>query len=386
MKIAILGSTGSIGKITVNIVKNDKKNFEVILLTANNNYKELLKQVKELKPKNIIINNKLHFIYLKKKFKNKKINIFNNFKTFKKKFNNKVDYTMSAISGLEGLIPTLESISFSKKIAIANKESIICAWNLIENLLKKNKCKFLPIDSEHFSINELLNSSSNEQIAEIIITASGGPFLNLPLSKFKKINPKMAIKHPKWKMGKKISVDSSTLMNKIFELIEAKKIFNLELKKLKILIHPSSYVHAIVKFNNGLSKILVHDTNMKIPIFNSLYPKKGKSLATKKLNIKKLNNLNFTNVDKRKFPLINLIKKIPKKNTLFETVIVSANDELVKLFLEKKISFLEISKILNKITNLKEFLYYKKVYPKNLRQIVDLNETVRLKTRILSII
>ncbi len=196
----------------------------------------------------------------------------------------------------------------------------------------------------------------------------------------------MAIKHPRWKMGKKISVDSATLMNKVFELIEANKIFNIELKKLKILIHPNSYVHAIVKFNNGLSKILVHDTDMKIPIFNSLYDKNNKNLSTKKLNLKNLNNLNFTNVDNKRFPLINLIKKIPKLNSLFETVIVSANDELVELFLNNKISFLQISQILNKITNLSEFLNYKKIYPKNLRQIIDLNETVRLKTRFLSII
>ena len=386
MKIAILGSTGSIGKTTVNIIKKDKKNFEVILLTTNNNYNELLKQVKDLNPKNIVINNKLYFIYLKKKLKKKKINIFNNFNTFKKKYNKKIDFTMSAISGLAGLVPTIEAISFSKKIAIANKESIICAWNLIENSLKKNKCKFIPIDSEHFSINELLKNSNNSQVEQIIITASGGPFLNLPLKKFKKINPNMAIKHPRWKMGKKISVDSATLMNKVFELIEANKIFNIELKKLKILIHPNSYVHAIVKFNNGLSKILVHDTDMKIPIFNSLYDKNNKNLLTKKLNLKNLNNLNFTNVDNKRFPLINLIKKIPKLNSLFETVIVSANDELVELFLNNRISFLQISQILNKITNLNEFLNYKKIYPKNLRQIIDLNETVRLKTRFLSII
>ena len=155
-KIAILGSTGSIGKITANIIKKDIKNFEVFLLTSNNNYQDLLKQAKELNPKNLVINNKNHYLYLKKKLKNKKINIFNNFQTFKNQFKKKIDYTMCAISGLAGLKPTLDSIKFSKTVGIANKESLICAWNLIKEQLKKNKTKFIPIDSEHFSIWSLL--------------------------------------------------------------------------------------------------------------------------------------------------------------------------------------------------------------------------------------
>ena len=150
---------------------------------------------------------------------------------------------MCAITGLEGLKPTLEAISFSKKIAIANKESIICGWNLIKKKLKKYKTDFIPVDSEHFSIWSLLGNYSNYNIEEIIITASGGPFLNFPLNKFKNITPKKAINHPNWKMGKKISVDSATLVNKVYEVIEAQRIFDIDIKKFKILIHPKSYVH-----------------------------------------------------------------------------------------------------------------------------------------------
>ena len=270
-KIAILGSTGSIGKSTFEILKKDKNNFDIILLTTNNNYKEILKQAKEFKVKNLVINNKKHYTSLKRKFKNKKINIYNNFDSFNKKFKSKIDYTMCAISGLAGLKPALASIKFSKKIAIANKESLICAWNLIQKNILKYKTKFIPIDSEHFSIWSLLNGSNNSNIEEVIITASGGPFLKLPLKKFKKIKPKSAVNHPNWKMGDKISIDSATLMNKVFEVIEAQRIFNIDLNKFKIFVHPSSYVHSIIKFNNGLTKILVHDTNMKIPIFNSIY-------------------------------------------------------------------------------------------------------------------
>ena len=359
-KIAILGSTGSIGRSTIEIIKKDKKNFNIILLTTNNNYKEILKQVNEFKVENIVINNKKHYLNLKKKLKNKKTNIFNNFNSFKTSYKKKIDFSMSAISGLEGLNPTLELIKITKTIAIANKESIICAWNLIEKNLKKYNTKFIPVDSEHFSIWSLLNNKFTYNIEKIIITASGGPFLNLPLSKFKKIKPKNAIKHPNWKMGNKISVDSSTLMNKVFEVIEAQRIFNIGSKKFKILIHPKSYVHAIVKFTNGLTKILIHDTDMKIPIFNSIYNEKSLKIKSSKINLKTLNNLNFSNVNVKKFPSIKLLKKIPENLSLYETVLVSANDELVDLFLKNRISFTNITYYLDKILRMKIFLKYKK--------------------------
>ena len=385
MKIAILGSTGSIGKTTINILKKNKKNFNIILLTTNNNYQELLKQVKEFKVQNLVINNKKHYLNLKKKLKNKKINIYNNFETFNKNFDQKVDYTMCAISGLAGLKPTLDSIKFSKKIAIANKESLICAWNLIEKKLKKHKTKFIPIDSEHFSIWSLLNDTKNSKVEEIIITASGGPFLNLAFNKFKKIKPNAAINHPNWKMGKKISIDSATMMNKVFEVIEAQRIFNIDLNKFKILIHPKSYVHAIVKFTNGLTKILIHDTSMKIPIFNSIYSEKTKKIRTKKLNISNLNNLNFIKVDTKRYPSIKILKTIPKKISFYETVIVSANDELVDLFLEGKIIFQDIVKYLYKILQMKEFLKFKNRVPKKYEELIKLNNFVRLKIRSLCI-
>ena len=384
-KIAILGSTGSIGKSTIEILRKDKKNFDVFLLTTNNNYREILKQALEFKAQNIIINNKKYYLNLKKKLINKNINIFNNFETFKKKFNTKIDYTMCAISGLAGLKPTLDLIKFSKRIGIANKESIICAWNLIQKKLKRYKTEFIPIDSEHFSIWSLLNDLNKNNIEKIVITASGGPFLKLPINQFKKIKPKSAIKHPNWKMGNKISIDSATMMNKVFEVIEAQRIFNLGLHKFRILTHPSSYVHAIIKFNNGLTKILVHDTDMKIPIFNSIYNKSSKKIKSKNLDLNKLNNLNLNKINTNRFPSIKIIKIIPSKISLFETVLVSANDELVSLFLNKKINFNEIVIYLKKILSMKIFLKLKKRSPKNYNELINLRDIVRLKTRTLCI-
>ena len=355
------------------------------MLSANKNYKELLKQSKEFKVRNIVINNNKNYINIKKEIKDKKINIFNNFESFNKNFKNKIDFTMSAISGLEGLKPTLELIKFSKTIAIANKESIICAWNLIQQRLKKYKTKFIPVDSEHFSIWSLLNKDNYNNIEEIIITASGGPFLKLPITEFKNIKPKDAINHPNWKMGKKISVDSATLMNKVFEVIEAQRIFNIDLKKFKILIHPKSYVHAIIKFENGLIKLLAHDTDMKIPIFNSIYYKTSKKFKSSKLNLSKINDLRLHEINKKRFPSIEILKMIPKNITLYETILISANDELVELFLKKKIKFLEISKFLKIILKMIYFQKYKKKIPKNYNDLIKLSNFVRLKTRALCI-
>ena len=385
-KIAILGSTGSIGKSLINIINKDKKNFEIVLLTANKNIKELSKQVKKFQVKNVIITNKSKFLIIKKKFKNKKINVYNNFDLLNKLFKNKkIHYTMNAITGLEGLYPTLEVIKFTKNIGIANKESIICGWPLIEKELIKFKTKFIPIDSEHFSIWSLIEKAEDQNIEKLFITASGGPFVNYPLKKFKSITPKLALKHPNWKMGKKISIDSSTMINKVFEIIEARKIFNVNYNKLDILVHQKSYVHAVVKFTNGLTKLLIHDTNMTIPIFNSLYPNFEKKIKTKNLKMDIINNLDFKKIDIKKFPAVNILKTLPKNHSLYETIIVAANDQLVKMFLNNRIRFLDISKILLKFINRKEFKRYKRIKPKNIAQIEQLSNYVSLKINSLSI-
>ena len=249
-KIAIFGSTGSIGKTLIKIIREDKKNFEIVLLTANRDYKSLIQQAKKFNVKNLIITDYESFKKIKKKTKNLNIKIFNNFDQLNKILVNKIDYVMSAITGFEGLIPTLKVIKFTKKIAIANKEAIICGWNLINKELKIHKTNFIPVDSEHFSLWYGLKNN-NDKIDKIFLTASGGPFINLPLKKFNKININQALKHPNWKMGKKITVDSATMMNKIFEIIEARNIFDINYDKISFLTHPKSYIHSIIKFQNG---------------------------------------------------------------------------------------------------------------------------------------
>jgi len=386
-KIAIFGATGSIGSSLLKIIKDDKKNFKIELLTANKNYKKLIKQAKFFNVKNIVLTDYNSYLIATKLLKNTKINVFKNFDSLNKIFdvNKKIDYSMCAISGFQGLKPTLDIIKFTKTIAIANKESIICGWNLIKKDLRKYKTYFVPVDSEHFSIWSLLDSNKKNNFEKIYITASGGPFRKLSLKKFKNISIKEALKHPNWSMGKKISIDSATMMNKVFEIIEAKKIFDLNYQQLEILVHPRSYLHAIVKFDNGLSKLLIHDTNMTIPIFNSIYLNNDKKIKSKKIDMNILNNLDLKKVDKVRFPIIRILNNMSNKDSLFETIIVSANDELVNLFLCGKIRFTDISNILLKICNMSQFTKFKSKKPKNINEITDLAKYVSLKIDSISV-
>ena len=377
-KIAILGSTGSIGKSLLKIVANNS-DFEVVLLSANKNYKELIKQTKRFKVKNIIISNDLSLKKFKKINKNKNIKIFQNYESLEKIFKSKIDYTMSAITGIDGLNPTIKIIKHTKKIAIANKESIICGWNLIKRNLRKYKTKFVPVDSEHFSIWYALQNLKNRNIDKIFLTASGGPLLNYSASKIKNVRLKDVLKHPNWRMGKKITIDSSTMINKVFEIIEAKNIFEIKYEKLNIVVHPQSYIHAIVQFNNGMMKLVAHETTMEIPIFNSLYDDGVYFKNLKNFQIKKLNNLNFKKINIKKFPSLKILKYLPQKISLYETVIVSANDTLVNLYLNGKIEYNDIIYKLLKIISLKEFIKLKKTSPKSVSEIINLDKYVRLK-------
>ena len=379
-KIVILGSTGSIGQNTLKIIESNKNNFQVVLLSTNKNFNRIFKQAKKFKVKNIIINNFNQYLKAKEKFKRSNIRIFNKFdhidKIIKK---SNIYYSMIAISGLDGLKPTLQLTKYSKNLAVVNKEALICGWSLIKKDLKKYKTNFIPIDSEHFSIFSVIKNFETEQIDKIFITASGGPFLNYPKKKLNKIKLEDALKHPNWNMGKKITVDSATLMNKVFEVIEAKNIFNLDYKKIFILTHPKSYIHAIIKMKNGLTKIIAHEPDMKIPIYNSIYLTKKKYIKTHSINFKILNDLQLKKVDVNQFPLVKLLKNLPKNSSLYETVLITVNDYLVQEFLNRRIKFKNLIDLIYKISNLKEFKKFKKIKPRKVEEIYLLRDYVSSK-------
>ena len=379
-KIAILGSTGSIGKSTLDVIKRNKKNFNVVLLTANKNYKKLIQQAKDVKAKNVLINKKLFYDKVKKGLKNSSTKVHSGNISIKDIVKGKLDCTMVAIVGIAGLQPTLDAIKNSKSVAIANKESIICGWNILLKEVKKNKTKIFPVDSEHFSIMELTKNVDDKEVEEIIITASGGPFLNFSKKRLKNVRPAQAIKHPNWSMGKKISVDSANLMNKVFEVIEAYKLFRFDKKKYKIVIHPQSYVHSIILYRSGLIKMILYNPDMKIPISNILNGKKNNAKYVKNINIHKLSKLSFQKVNSNQFPSVNLIEKSLKYGLLTPTIINAANEVLVDLFLSNKIGFLDIVNTINKIFKDKDFRKYARRIPATINDIKTADNWARLKT------
>jgi len=378
-KIAILGSTGSIGESTLKIIAKDKKNFDVVLLSANNNYKKLIRQAKKFKAKNVLIKNKKFYGVVKKSLK--KTKVYSGNISLTKIVKQKLDYTMSAIVGLAGLQPTIDAVKVSKTVALANKETIICAWPILYNLKKKYKTKIIPVDSEHFSIMELTKNIKEKEVEEIVITASGGPFLKTKINSLANVKPKEAIKHPNWKMGKKISIDSANLMNKVFEVLEAHQLFNFNVKKYKIMIHPQSYVHSIIRFSNGLIKMILYNTDMKIPISNTIYGANNKFLNEKKISIKKLNNLKFENVNTKRFPSVHFIKKCLNLGPSTPNILNASNEVLVELFLESKIGFLDIVETLQKIFRDKKFKKYAKRKATSVEEVKIIDNWARLKTK-----
>ena len=369
--ISILGSTGSVGLTTLSIIDKTKNEFYPYIFSANKNFNLICKQIKKYKPKIFIINDKNTFLKILSKYKYKKIKILNNFDSLKIKTIS--DITISAIPGIAGLKPTIKMTGLSSKILLANKESIICGWDLILKKSKKNKTKLIPIDSEHFSILKLLENQKRNQIKKIYLTASGGPFLNFTSQQLKKIKPNQALRHPKWKMGKKITIDSATLMNKIFELIEAQKLFNISNNLMDIIIHPNSLVHAIIELKNGLKKLVYHETSMIIPLANAIFDGEVdiKRFYKKKVSFK-FENLIFKKVDKNIFPAINLI---PKMNQFPSAPIIinAANEVLVDQFLNEKIAFLDINKIIMAIIKDSNYKKYAVKNPSNIKQIYQID-------------
>ena len=380
-KIAILGSTGSIGRASLDIIEKDLKKFKIYLLSANSNYSLINKQIKKYKPNIFVINNFYVYKKILVKYRKKNIKIYNKFSDLIKT-KPKFDITISAIVGIAGLDPTIKFTKISKKILLANKESIICGWHLLKKVSAKSKTSIIPIDSEHFSINELTKNYKNNDIKRIYLTASGGPFLRKPKKDFKKIRVKDAINHPKWQMGKKISVDSSTMMNKILELIEAFKLFPFDEKKYEIIIHPQSLIHAIIFFKNGQAKFLYHETDMKIPIANAIYDNDiniNKIINIKNNFINDLKHLKFEKVDKKKFPIVTLLTKKIYKNS--GAIILNASNEvLVNEFLKNRLSFNSIYPCLKRVFRDKDFKKYAIKRSPNINEIFIIDAWSRKKT------
>ena len=344
--ISIFGVTGSVGVSTQELIQMNIKKFKVDTIVANNDVKGLIKAAKYLKPNLVIINNDKMFMPLKKSLEGYSIDIAAGNDAIIEASKRKVDVFVAAISGFAGLNSTFNAIGNAKCIALANKESIVCAGPILLNKVKNSNSKIIPIDSEHNTLYQILVNANIDSISKVIITGSGGPFRGFSYKKLKKVTLEEAINHPIWNMGKKISVDSATLMNKGLELIEAAYLFNIKQKNIDIIIHPESIIHGIVEFKDGSMNAGLSHPDMKNPISYALnYPNKVKA-NIKKLNLTLIKSLNFEEVDTSVFKSINISRSALKQGHAFVIGLNAVNEVAVESFIKNNISFNAIINII----------------------------------------
>jgi 1-deoxy-D-xylulose-5-phosphate reductoisomerase len=344
-KIFIFGSTGSIGKNVIEVVKNDPEKFEILALVARNDVKTLIAQALFLKPSYVVIENEKLFPELKSALKNlKKTEILCGEKAILDVAKIRCDLFISAIVGAAGMLPTLNAIKAGSHIALANKESLVCAGEFLMNEARKQKIKIIPVDSEHNAIFQIFENENLAEISDITLTASGGPFFNSPKD-FKKISVAEALKHPKWKMGAKISIDSATMMNKGLEMIEAFHLFPIAKKQIKILVHPQSILHGMVNYSDGSSLAMLSLPDMKVPISYALAFPKRMAIEHQKLDLAKIAKLEFFVPDEKKFSAIKICREAMEVDGSAPAVLNAANEVAVEKFLRGEITFDKITKI-----------------------------------------
>jgi len=360
-RVAILGSTGSVGKQAVEVVENLKDEIEVVALSANTNIQELENQILKFNPEAVWVTDKKSAEKLRnnlKKLPKKITEKLNNIKIFSEEEGVKklflevpIDLVLNAIVGLGGLVPTILSLEMGIDIALANKESIVLAGDLVMGIKRIKGVKIIPVDSEHSAIFQCLIGRKKEDIDKIILTASGGPFFRNKPDELGDVTVEQAISHPRWKMGKKISVDSATLMNKGFEVIEAHYLFSIEPHKIKVIIHPEAIVHSMVQFKDSSIIAQLGPTDMKIPIQYAItYPKMFKS-QVEELNLAQLGKLTFFEPDIKAFHALKLTYFALELKKKYPTVMAIADEIAVEAFLEGKIKFTDITKIIEKVMN-----------------------------------
>ena len=355
--ITILGSTGSIGRQTLNVIKNLNEEFNLIGISANTNIDVLIEQAKLYKPKYICI--------VDENYKPDLINALGagEFEILSGRDgllelsrNNEADILLNALVGADGMEPTINAIKSGIDIALSNKESLVMAGEIINKLLIANKVNLNPVDSEHSAIWQCLVGENANQIDKIILTGSGGPFRTLDFSKFRRIKKEQALKHPNWSMGNKITIDSSTMMNKGLEVIEAYWLFNVSIDQITIVVHPESIIHSMVEFIDGSIKAQLGLPSMEIPIQYALTYPNHVVTKNKRLDLTKLKTLNFEKPDLEKFKCIKLAYEAIKAGGSFPVVLNVANDMLVEGFLNDRLQYLDIPNFIQDALNEHEFI------------------------------
>ena len=347
--IVILGSTGSIGTNALEIIRNKKEEFNVIGLSANSNHKLICEQIEEFKPKYVSIGTAEGKRIIEEKFPEVKVYVG---REGLKKLGQieEMDIILVAVIGAIGIEATSEAIKLGKRIALANKETMVAGGDYINKLLKENpKSEIIPVDSEHSAIFQSLMAGKKSQVKNLIITASGGTFRGKKMEDLKDVTVEQALKHPNWSMGRKITVDSSTLVNKGLEVIEAHQLFGMDYDKIKVVIHPQSIVHSLVEYDDNAVIAQLGVTDMKLPIQLAFtYPDRIQNNCLDTLDLLKVGNLTFEAPDREVFKGLDLAYRAGRIGKSMPTVLNAANEIAVDLFLNKKIKFLDIYKIIEK--------------------------------------
>ncbi|MGM0467059.1 MAG: 1-deoxy-D-xylulose-5-phosphate reductoisomerase [Acidobacteriota bacterium] len=374
--VSILGSTGSIGRNTLEIISYFKDQFKIVGLSAGKNKKLLYQQIKKFKPEIVSLRDKKDADELKEQRLNLPIKIkygqegAEHVAGYKKN-----DIIISAITGINGLKPTMAAVKSGKRVGLANKESMVAAGALINREASKSGAEIIPVDSEHSGVFQCLNKENIQEVKKVILTASGGPFFRLDEKDIKNQPVEKALNHPRWQMGKKISIDSATMMNKGLELIEAKWLFNLPPEKLGVLIHPQSIVHSLVEMRDGSILAQLSPTDMKIPIqFALTYPHRQESVLSS-LDLSQVSSLDFYEVDFKKFPLIKLAYKALREEQYFSVALNASNEEAVHAFLEKEINFSDIWEFVIEVTE-----ETKRIEIKTIDDILKIDQEARERT------
>ena len=370
INLIIYGATGSIGESVLSVVRDNRKKFNIQGITCNKSYKKLIKIAEEFNVKNLGINKPI-----KTKVRQiNKYNVYEDISSFNKIYNSKTDVIVYAISGLSGLDLVQNLCKSGKKIGMANKECIISLGENLSKLAKKYRTTIVPLDSEHNSIFHLLNNDLGS-FESITITASGGPFRKLPIKSFNNISIKQALSHPIWKMGKKISIDSATMVNKALEIIEAKYLFDLDDNQINAIIHPQAIVHAMVNYKNGITTALLNKPDMRIPISSLFFKFNGYLNKTKELNLLEYSRLEFYTINTAKYPAIKLGREVMKIGGLAPNAFNYLNEILVSYFLKGAIKFVDIT-ALNEINLEKIFSKNANIMSPNLVDIKNINSWI----------
>lgn len=346
-KIALLGSTGSIGENTLKIVETFPDRFQVVGLTAGNNIDLLERQIAQFHPQAVAVADPARARELARRLSGKKVEVFSGVEGIKTVATlSSAEAVVSGIVGAAGLLPTLAALEAGKTVALANKEVLVMAGALVRDCLRRYKGRLIPVDSEHSALFQALGDRPICEVRRLILTASGGPFLHRSASSLGDVTPEEAVKHPRWNMGKKISVDSATMMNKGLEVIEARWLFDVEPDRIDIVIHPESIVHSLVEFVDGSILAQLGATDMKIPIQYALtYPEHQKG-CSRVINLWEVGTLHFLKPDRQKFPVLDLAYRAAEAGGTAPCVLNAANETAVAAFLENKIKFPEIARLI----------------------------------------